>query len=98
MIDPSLATEVKDVVAGVTKLARESPNAHNFEMELTITQKASDALMAEHGALVAEAKKQIGELADQLFGLLFSAVRPRKLQRIWSRQRQTLPPHTLWRR
>ena len=82
----------------MTKLARESPNAHNFDTELTITQKASDSLMAERGALVAEATKQVGELADQLFGLRFSVVRPRKLQRIWSCQRQTRLRHTLWRR
>ena len=65
---------------------------------VTITKTASDALMAEHGALVAESTKQMGELADQLFGLRFSVVRPRKLQRIWSCHRQTWLRHTLWRR
>ena len=33
-IDACLATEVKEVVAGVTKMAREFPNNHNLETGL----------------------------------------------------------------
>ena len=39
-----------------------------------IMKKASDALMAKHGALLAGATKQIDELTDQLFSLPLSAV------------------------
>ena len=86
-IDASLATEVKEVVAGVTKMAEHSQlgdgacecdfgkNLCRWKVRLVaIMKKASDALVAEHGALLADATKQVDELTDQLFSFRFSAV------------------------
>ena len=71
-IDASLATEVKEVLPGVTQMAREFRNTHNLEMGLV--NATSCRWNVRLGALLAGVTRQMDELTDQLFSLRVSAV------------------------